>query len=48
MSEQEGDADFAAVRGTMEGNAVIRKMTQEGEEITRRGTELRTLIERAS
>jgi hypothetical protein len=44
MSEQEIDADFAAVRGTMEGNAVIQKMAKEGEEITRRGAEFRALI----
>lgn len=48
MNEEEGNADFTAVRGTMEGNAVIQKMAREGEEITRRGAELRGLIEEAA
>ncbi len=46
-TEEEGNADFTAVRGTMEGNAVIQKMAREGDEITRRGAEYRRLIEEA-
>jgi hypothetical protein len=47
-TEAERDADFSSVRGTMEGNAVIQKLTKEEEAIVQRGAELRGLIERAA
>jgi hypothetical protein len=48
LSEQESDADFRAVRGTLDGNAVIQKMAKEGEEIQRRAADLKALIGNAA
>jgi hypothetical protein len=42
-----GEADFAAVRGTMESNAVIQTLIAEGEALALRANALRTLLERA-
>jgi len=44
LDDAEIDADFAAVRGTLEGNAVVQKLTKEGEEIHRRYEEIRSTI----
>ncbi len=38
------EADFKAVRGTVEGNAVVQTMTQESESILRQGEQAKGLI----
>jgi hypothetical protein len=46
-SEEELEADFAAVRGTLESNAVVQKMAKEGENISATARAWRETIESA-
>jgi hypothetical protein len=47
QGEAETEGDFTAVRGTMDGNAVVQKLTKEGEAINRRYEEMRRMVEGA-
>jgi hypothetical protein len=47
LTDAESDADFEAVRGTMEGNAVVRNMARASEEITARYEAIRKAVEAA-
>jgi len=47
LTDAETEADFTAVRGTIDGNAVVQKLTKEGEAIARRYEEMRTMVEGA-
>ena len=44
LADAEGDGDFEAVRGTMEGNAVIRNMSRVSEEIVARYEAIRKAV----
>jgi hypothetical protein len=44
LPESDTEADFVAVRGTMETNAVVRKMVKEGEEIAARASRWKATI----
>jgi Domain of unknown function (DUF4954)/Domain of unknown function (DUF6819) len=48
QGEAETEADFTAVRGTLDGNAVVQKLTKEGEAIVRRYEEMRAMLESAA
>jgi Domain of unknown function (DUF4954)/Domain of unknown function (DUF6819) len=45
LNEGDAEADFTAVRGTIEGNGVVQKLNREGEQITRRFEEITRLID---
>ncbi len=47
QGDAETEGDFTAVRGTMDGNAVIRKLTKDGEAINLRYEEMRRMVEAA-
>jgi hypothetical protein len=47
QGEAETEGDFTAVRGTMDGNAVVQKLTKEGDAINRRYEEMRKMVEGA-
>jgi hypothetical protein len=47
LSEAESDADFEAVRGTIEGNAVVRGMARAAEDIAARFETIRKAVEAA-
>jgi hypothetical protein len=44
MEERSAEGDFVAVRGTIESNAVVQKLTREMEAISQRADEARRLI----
>jgi hypothetical protein len=45
QGDAETEGDFTAVRGTMDGNAVVQKLTKDGEAISRRYEEMRRMVE---
>jgi len=47
LRDDEMEADFTAVRGTIDGNAVVQKLTRESEAIAKRYQEMRTMVEEA-
>ncbi len=47
LADTEADGDFAAVRGTMEANTVVRNMTRASEEIAARYETTRKAVEGA-
>jgi hypothetical protein len=47
LNEGDAEADFTAVRGTIEGNGVVQKLNREGEQITRRFEEITRMIDAA-
>jgi hypothetical protein len=47
QGEAETEGDFTAVRGTMDGNAVVQKLMKDGEVINRRYEEMRRMVEEA-
>jgi hypothetical protein len=47
LRDDEMEADFTAVRGTIDGNAVVQKLTRESEAIAKRYQEMRTMVDEA-